>query len=161
MSLLWLLGCAGGTGSVEVALRLSDAKAGPDLAWARAEVQGLSLRAADAPWGEGWTALAPVEEVVFDGQLALLARERLPAGRYDHVELSLGDVLPPYVCGDEPTVTPVLEPIAAPFRLRDGDALRLEIGLLALADLGDPLRVGLYAVETLVEDAGDAGAGEE
>ena len=151
MSVLWLLGCVAGSGSVQVDVLLSATHSGGALEGARADVDGVSLRGVEDDWRDGWVEAAPVTELVFGDAPLTLATLTLPTGRYDHVSVELDDVVVPWICGTEPTVALALEPIAAPFRLGRDEAVRIEVTLLALAELADPSRLTLYAIDTLVE----------
>lgn len=151
MIALLLLGCAAGTGTLQVDVLLSSTHAGPALEGARADVAAVSLHDAQRDWRDGWVDAAPEPELVFGEEPVTLAQLTLPTGRYDHVSVELDDVVLPWICGDEPTVAVALEPIAAPFRLRRDDTLRLEVTLLALADLADPKDLTLFAIDTQVE----------
>jgi hypothetical protein len=136
---------------VQVDVLLSSSHAGRALEGARANVEQVSVHDATSDWRDGWVEASAEPELLFGEEPVTLAQLTLPTGRYDHVSIELDGVVVPWVCGDEPTVAVALEPIAAPFRLRRDDTLRLEVMLLALADLADPKDLTLFAIDTQVE----------
>jgi hypothetical protein len=148
---LLLLGCAAGTGTVQVDVLLSSSHSGRALEGASATVGLVSVHDANSEWRDGWVDATAEPALLFGEEAVTLAQLTLPTGRYDHVSIELDEVVLPWVCGDEPTVAVALEPIAAPFRLRRDDSLRLEVMLLALADLADPKDLTLFAIDTQIE----------
>jgi hypothetical protein len=129
--LLLLLACAAPP-TVRVWIEGSE----PDLSLT---VEAVTLRPEGLDWEADWEPLAATEEAVGLGEL--VADGPLSAGRYEHVFVDVGEAL----LAGEPLVD-VVEPIAAPRRLRPGSERTLVVTLLVHPDENDA--PALFAVDT-------------
>lgn len=108
----------------------------PDLSLT---VEAVSLRPEGLDWQADWQGLETTGETVGLGER--VAQGSLDAGRYEHVFVDVGQAS----LAGEPLVD-VVEPIAAPRRLRAGSERSLMVTLLVHPDEnGAP---ALFAVDT-------------
>lgn len=129
--MLLLLACAAPS-TISVWIEGSE----PDLSLT---VEAVSLRPEGLDWEADWEWLEPTGETVELGER--VAEGTLSAGRYEHVFVDVGEAS----LAGEPLVD-VVEPIAAPRRLRPGSERTLVVTLLVHPD--ETGATALFAVDT-------------
>lgn len=137
MILLLAVGCRAPTGMGRVQVYL--AGDGRDVRGVRRlvmELESVGLHPAGMPVEEAWRTW-PVHRQVDFVVLAAGAREFIgevdaPAGRYDRVRVLVTRARAQGAAGEEIPVRVTVEPIAAPFDLKNGEMVAITIELISL-----------------------------
>ena len=100
------------------------------------ELESVGLHPAGMPVEEGWRTW-PIHRSVDLVALAAGARELIgavdaPAGRYDRVRVVVARAHAQSAVGREIPVRVTVEPIAAPFELKNGETVTITVELIAL-----------------------------
>jgi len=122
------------------------------------ELESVGLHPAGVPVEEGWLVW-PAGRRRLDlatlgpGTAEPVGDVNAPAGRYDRVRVVVKSAQARSVSGDEVPVRVTVEPIAAPFKLKDGGMMEITIELIALASPDGGYELFTKDVRVSLEDS--------